>query len=150
MLFCWTKLWCALLYKVKMLYNLLCMVQQQCSKTVGCSLQQYFSKLLLQIWINLECTTKKIWIIFLFLLYLLWTLYFCRFKKYQDTFPPCTNVTDTSTRTIVLTNKLVSGHHFTIAVYRQRVRWTCVSWDICSNLESTTEYLMWHVSSIFL
>uniref|UniRef100_A0A8C7UK99 RGS domain-containing protein n=1 Tax=Oncorhynchus mykiss TaxID=8022 RepID=A0A8C7UK99_ONCMY len=28
------------------------------------------------------------------------------FKKYQDTFPPCTNVTDTSTRTIVLTNKL--------------------------------------------
>nr|XP_046213699.1 regulator of G-protein signaling protein-like [Oncorhynchus gorbuscha] len=28
------------------------------------------------------------------------------FKKYQETFPPCTNVTDTSTRTIVLTNKL--------------------------------------------
>ncbi|XP_014045879.2 regulator of G-protein signaling protein-like [Salmo salar] len=28
------------------------------------------------------------------------------FKKYQETFPPCTNVTDTGTRTVVLTNKL--------------------------------------------
>ncbi|XP_023866019.2 regulator of G-protein signaling protein-like [Salvelinus sp. IW2-2015] len=28
------------------------------------------------------------------------------FKKYQDSFPPCTNITDTSTRTVVLTNKL--------------------------------------------
>ncbi|CAB1317416.1 unnamed protein product, partial [Coregonus sp. 'balchen'] len=28
------------------------------------------------------------------------------FKKYQETFPPCTNVIDTSKRTVILTNKL--------------------------------------------
>lgn len=117
MLFCWTKLWCALLYKVKMLYDLLCMVQQQCSKTVRCPIQPCFSKLLLQIWIHRECTAQKYE--YFFFLYLLWTLCFCRFKKYQETFPPCTNVTDTGTRTVVLTNKLVSCHHFTMAEYRQ-------------------------------